>query len=104
MGYQAPQNTIDARMPDAPKAPKCPTGNTRGIGVFHPFVNCTMCGSGGQGIAGLRFRCIHCENFSACSVCEPQLSVLHSTDHVFEIMYESDYDWTGVIFPNDTPV
>merc|ERR1719277_2516519 len=61
-----------------------------------------MCGS--RGIEGPCFRCIHCESFSICSMCEPRVSAFHSADHVFEIMYESNYDWSQVSLPVDMPV
>lgn len=90
--------------PKKPNAPTSPRDNRRGLGVFHPFVNCHLCGSGGQGIKGLRFRCIHCEDVSVCTRCSLQLSKHHAADHVFEIMYESDYDWGGVRLPDGMPV
>jgi len=61
----------------------------RGRDAFHPFTDCSVCGA--QGLAGLRFRCLHCETFDVCSTCEPRLGDLHQTDHVFEILFESDF-------------
>lgn len=60
----------------------------RGREVFHPFTDCSLCGR--QGLPGLRFRCIHCEACDVCSECEPQLGNFHDSDHVFEILFESD--------------
>lgn len=77
----------------------------RGRDVFHPFVRCSLCGSAAEGIAGLRFRCIHCPSFDVCSNCEPKLGDLHDPQHVFEIMFESGCDWDSVgHFPAGTRV
>lgn len=77
----------------------------RGRGAFHPFAHCCLCGSGRQGISGLRFRCIHCEAFDVCGECEPKLGELHDPQHVFEIMFESGFDWGSVgPFPVGTRV
>eukprot|EP00747_Dinoflagellata_sp_TGD_P165554 gnl/TRDRNA2_/TRDRNA2_186968_c0_seq1.p1 gnl/TRDRNA2_/TRDRNA2_186968_c0~~gnl/TRDRNA2_/TRDRNA2_186968_c0_seq1.p1 ORF type:complete len:786 (-),score=96.66 gnl/TRDRNA2_/TRDRNA2_186968_c0_seq1:134-2455(-) len=94
-------DTHDVEMPPPPSAPARP-GSHRGNGVFHPFTTCSICC--GDGIVGLRFRCIHCEDFSVCSRCEPRLPRLHNTEHVFQIMYESDYDWSSVVLPNEMPI
>lgn len=61
----------------------------RGRQAFHPFVDCCLCGT--QGFPGLRFRCIHCPNFDVCSKCEPHLASVHEADHVFDILFESDF-------------
>lgn len=61
----------------------------RGKHVFHPFTDCCLCGA--QGFAGPRFRCIHCPNFDVCSNCEPHLANVHEADHVFDILFESDF-------------
>mmetsp|Transcript_90072 Transcript_90072/g.165273 ORF Transcript_90072/g.165273 Transcript_90072/m.165273 type:complete len:666 (-) Transcript_90072:47-2044(-) len=61
----------------------------RGRTVFHPFTDCNLCGC--SGISGLRFRCIHCPAFDVCSACEPHLANVHEPDHVFEIVFESDF-------------
>lgn len=63
----------------------------RGRTAFHPFTDCNLCGGSGQGISGLRFRCIHCPALDVCSACEPQLANMHEHDHVFEILFESDF-------------
>lgn len=59
---------------------------------FHPFAQCSLCHK--RGIAGLRFRCIHCESFNSCARCEPKLGDSHPSDHVFEVMVESSFTWT----------
>lgn len=86
------------------KRHKVPTGiadsRLRGRDVFHPFINCSLCGA--HGIKGLRFRCIHCHSFDVCSSCEPRLADIHEVDHVFEILFETDFriPW----LPRDTRV
>lgn len=102
-GDAAPYIAVAKAMPDSsgiPSKPRAPHQREiakRGVGAFHPFVDCSLCGS--KGIEGPCFRCIHCESFSICSLCEPRASTLHSADHVFEIMYESTYDWSQVPLP-----
>lgn len=91
----------DADLPSAPRAPQRPAA-VRGVGVFHPFTDCSLCRC--EGILGPLFRCLHCESFSICGLCEQRASELHSADHVFEIMYESNYDWSQVPLPIDMPV
>lgn len=66
----------------------------RGRNAFHPFTDCSLCGS--HGVAGLRFRCIHCAAFDVCGACEPKLADLHDVGHVFEVVFESDFHWGGV--------
>uniref|UniRef100_A0A7S4S3C3 Uncharacterized protein n=1 Tax=Alexandrium monilatum TaxID=311494 RepID=A0A7S4S3C3_9DINO len=76
----------------------------RGRDALHAFVDCSLCGSGGKGIRGPRFRCIHCRSFDACSECETKLAELHSPDHVFEVMFESDFEWGSLRLPRGTRV
>lgn len=88
-----------------PVAPRKPNADVpRGQGAFHPFVRCSLCGI--NGINGIRFKCVHCEGFNVCSGCEMAgLSSCHSADHVFKIMYESDFDWSAApSFPCGVPV
>eukprot|EP00931_Biecheleriopsis_adriatica_P066324 TRINITY_DN40712_c0_g1_i1.p1 TRINITY_DN40712_c0_g1~~TRINITY_DN40712_c0_g1_i1.p1 ORF type:complete len:683 (+),score=91.65 TRINITY_DN40712_c0_g1_i1:232-2049(+) len=66
----------------------------RGRKSFHAFTDCSICGQ--QGIHGIRFRCIHCESMNVCSSCEPHLGDLHDVSHVFELMFESEFDWLGL--------
>mmetsp|Transcript_8937 Transcript_8937/g.23246 ORF Transcript_8937/g.23246 Transcript_8937/m.23246 type:complete len:662 (+) Transcript_8937:75-2060(+) len=61
----------------------------RGRNAFHPFTDCALCGR--CGIDGLRFRCIHCPSFDVCPSCEPRLADVHEADHVFEVVFESDF-------------
>eukprot|EP00403_Amphidinium_massartii_P026351 CAMPEP_0178388702 /NCGR_PEP_ID=MMETSP0689_2-20121128/9731_1 /TAXON_ID=160604 /ORGANISM="Amphidinium massartii, Strain CS-259" /LENGTH=615 /DNA_ID=CAMNT_0020009117 /DNA_START=72 /DNA_END=1919 /DNA_ORIENTATION=+ len=64
--------------------------HVRGRRAFHPLSRCSFCGEGEhKGIKGLRFRCIHCEDFSVCAECEPMLAHGHEPDHVFEIHFEN---------------
>mmetsp|Transcript_44501 Transcript_44501/g.82802 ORF Transcript_44501/g.82802 Transcript_44501/m.82802 type:complete len:659 (+) Transcript_44501:63-2039(+) len=72
----------------------------RGRGAFHPFTNCSLCGK--KGLKGIRFRCIHCEKFDVCCDCEPKLGDFHKADHVFELLFESDFRCSH--FPNGTRV
>jgi len=76
----------------------------RGSGVFHPFIDCTLCGTEDAcaGIAGLRFRCLHCKDFDVCGDCEPRLGSEHNPEHVFEIMFESEFEWN--FLPKGTKV
>jgi len=76
----------------------------RGHDTLHAFVDCSLCGSRGQGIVGPRFRCVHCESFDVCKDCEPRLAELHDPSHVFEILFESDFEWGGVRLPEGTRV
>lgn len=76
----------------------------RGRQTRHVFVNCSLCGSGGDGIVGLRFRCIHCQHFSVCADCEPKLPEVHEHGHVFEIFFGADFAWEGVHLPPGTAV
>lgn len=69
--------------------PSLPSSRMRGRGVFHPFAACSLCGT--QGLAGLRFKCIHCKDFEVCSSCESRMANLHEADHVFEIFFESEF-------------
>jgi len=91
----------EADLPSAPGAPQRPAA-VRGADAFHPFADCSLCKC--EGILGPLFRCIHCESFSICVLCEERASELHNADHVFEIMYESNYDWSQVRLPIDMPV
>jgi hypothetical protein len=95
-----------AEHPSAPMAPKREYGDiVRGTGAFHPFTPCSICGDkNGDGILGLRFRCIHCKSFSVCRFCEPMLAEHHSNEHVFEVMYEADFDWNRAKLPVGMPV
>lgn len=72
----------------------------RGRSAFHPFTECQVCGA--VGMAGPRFRCLHCPSFDACRSCESSLLTEHQAGHVFEIMFESDFQWSGL--PKDTRV
>merc|ERR1712070_1166222 len=99
---------MNESQPNIPTAPEelqrspCLDGMVRGRHVYHPFVSCAVCGS--SGIEGLRFRCIHCKQFDACLSCESMLAERHDSDHIFEVMYEADFDWTRVRFPSGMPV
>lgn len=75
---------------------------TRGHRTLHAFVDCSLCGS--RGILGPRFRCLHCERFDACKDCELKLAELHDPSHVFEVMLESDFAWSGFRLPKGTCV
>mmetsp|Transcript_6043 Transcript_6043/g.14442 ORF Transcript_6043/g.14442 Transcript_6043/m.14442 type:complete len:742 (-) Transcript_6043:364-2589(-) len=70
--------------------------NCRGRDLLHAFVDCTLCGSEGKGIRGPRFRCLHCESFDVCSNCEKHLGEVHFLDHVFEILFEPDFEWGSI--------
>jgi len=83
----------------AAKMAKAKNAALGGSGVRHLLAVCSICGSGGKGILGPRFRCIHCPNFSVCSKCEPKLASQHPEGHVFEIMFEDDLDWERVQTP-----
>merc|ERR1712187_734497 len=72
----------------------------RGRSAFHPFTQCQLCHE--VGIAGPRFRCIHCANFDACGKCEELLLEQHEHGHVFEILFESDFQWSSL--PRGTKV
>lgn len=76
----------------------------KGEGVRHFFTQCTFCGSNGKCIVGPRFRCIHCPAFDCCLKCEPRLADDHPADHVFEILFECEFDWekAGVQLPLGT--
>lgn len=76
----------------------------RGRDTLHVFTDCSLCGSGGRGIRGPRFRCIHCRSFDACGMCEPKLAELHPPDHVFQVMLESDFEWGSMRLPRGTRV
>lgn len=73
----------------APQADVGVLSRLRGRNAFHPFTGCCLCGS--QCIAGPRFRCIHCPAYDVCGNCEPKLVDFHQADHVFEIVFESDF-------------
>lgn len=98
---------------DRPKASKirsmterqAQSAKLRGANSFHPFTHCSNCSLAGQGIKGLRFRCIHCENYNLCSSCEPQVGEFHDQAHVFEILFESVcFDWSSILLPSGTHV
>jgi len=76
----------------------------RGEGVNHFFTSCAICGSKGGCIVGPRFRCIHCPSFDSCFKCEPKLKKRHDKDHVFEILFECQFDWgqAGIELPAGT--
>lgn len=74
----------------------------RRCGSFHSGITCAICGS--VGFAGIRFRCIHCENFNVCHHCEPMLGYSHPSDHTFEIFRESQFDWSCFRLPSNTVV
>eukprot|EP00927_Polykrikos_kofoidii_P079257 TRINITY_DN76042_c0_g1_i1.p1 TRINITY_DN76042_c0_g1~~TRINITY_DN76042_c0_g1_i1.p1 ORF type:complete len:989 (+),score=205.67 TRINITY_DN76042_c0_g1_i1:26-2968(+) len=78
-----------------------------GQGVVHFFATCAFCGSEGEKcILGPRFRCVHCPAFDCCLQCEPRLAhgVEHDERHVFEILFESEFDWgqTSITLPSGT--
>ncbi|CAK0816565.1 unnamed protein product [Prorocentrum cordatum] len=88
----------------APRAPAhARAGAISGRGVRHLFAQCALCDSG-KCITGPRFRCVHCLNFSCCLKCEERLATEHEAGHVFEIMFEDEFDWTatGVELPSGT--
>jgi len=64
-------------------------------GLFHPGTKCDGCD---RDIYGPRLRCIHCESFNVCSECQTCLDN-HDFSHVFEIMCQVDFDWSGVFLP-----
>jgi len=76
----------------------------RGEGVHHFFTSCAICGSKGGCIVGPRFRCIHCPSFDCCFKCEPKLQKRHDKDHIFEILFECEFDWgqAGIELPPGT--
>jgi len=105
LSYSEDARSFDAATSDAPVPPRRPHPViVRGLGAFHPFASCNICGTDGDGIAGLRFRCIHCESFSVCQYCEPVLAKFHDSKHVFEVMYEPDFDWCRVQLPDNMMV
>lgn len=53
-----------------------------GAGCRHLFTRCAVCL---KMVHGLRFRCIHCEEYNLCQSCEADLHG-HPSDHVFEIL------------------
>jgi len=80
-------------------------GAISGHGVCHLFTRCALCGTDGQCIVGPRFRCVHCPSFDCCLKCEPRLLAgEHDKQHVFEILFESEFDWasTGIALPIGT--
>lgn len=79
----------EVRLEQTQQVPVAKPSRLRGRNAFHPLTGCCLCGS--ECIAGPRFRCIHCPNFDVCSVCEPKLVDWHPADHVFEILFESDF-------------
>eukprot|EP00747_Dinoflagellata_sp_TGD_P102749 gnl/TRDRNA2_/TRDRNA2_168758_c0_seq1.p1 gnl/TRDRNA2_/TRDRNA2_168758_c0~~gnl/TRDRNA2_/TRDRNA2_168758_c0_seq1.p1 ORF type:complete len:630 (-),score=104.00 gnl/TRDRNA2_/TRDRNA2_168758_c0_seq1:82-1839(-) len=91
-----------ARLPAAPAVSRA--GALSGRGVRHLFVRCSLCGSGSKCILGPRFRCVHCPSFDVCLKCEPKLAEVHQEDHVFEILFEVEFDFsqTGVVLPRGT--
>lgn len=76
----------------------------KGQGVRHFFTRCALCGSNDGCIVGPRFRCLHCPAFDCCLKCEPRLEKEHAANHVFEILFECDFDWgkAGVELPPGT--
>lgn len=76
----------------------------KGEGVRHFFSSCALCGSRGGCIVGPRFRCLHCRAFDCCLRCEPRLRRAHPRDHVFEILFECEFDWqqAGIQLPVGT--
>jgi hypothetical protein len=79
----------EVRLEQTHEMPAWAPSRLRGRHAFHPFTGCSMCGS--NCIAGPRFRCIHCPAFDVCGNCEPKLGDVHPADHVFEILFESDF-------------
>jgi len=76
----------------------------RGKETFHPSVHCDICSEPGAGLKGIRFRCVHCACFNVCSTCEPNVAASHEPSHVFDILYETDFDWSQVQLPLGTRV
>jgi len=76
----------------------------RGEGLHHFFTSCAICGSKGGCIIGPRFRCIHCPSFDCCFKCEPKLKKRHDKEHIFEILFECQFDWSqaGIELPPGT--
>mmetsp|Transcript_37102 Transcript_37102/g.65336 ORF Transcript_37102/g.65336 Transcript_37102/m.65336 type:complete len:779 (-) Transcript_37102:154-2490(-) len=76
----------------------------KGQGVRHFFTRCALCGSNDNCIVGPRFRCLHCPAFDCCLKCEPRLETEHNASHVFEILFECEFDWgqAGVQLPSGT--
>lgn len=93
------QDEAAATPAQAAKIAKAQNAALGGSGVRHLLTVCSICGSGGKGILGPRFRCIHCPNFSVCQKCEPKLASQHPEGHVFQIMFEDDLDWERVQTP-----
>lgn len=58
-----------------------------GAGCRHLSTRCAVCQNMVQ---GLRFRCIHCEDFNLCMDCERSFASsatpMHPIDHVFEVL------------------
>jgi len=84
---------LESESKEPPPQVTAEEARCRGRDVLHAFVDCSLCGSAGRGISGPRFRCLHCPSFDACGTCEPRLAELHAVDHVFEVMFESDFVW-----------
>eukprot|EP00746_Dinoflagellata_sp_MGD_P167623 gnl/MRDRNA2_/MRDRNA2_98406_c0_seq1.p1 gnl/MRDRNA2_/MRDRNA2_98406_c0~~gnl/MRDRNA2_/MRDRNA2_98406_c0_seq1.p1 ORF type:complete len:697 (+),score=123.68 gnl/MRDRNA2_/MRDRNA2_98406_c0_seq1:103-2193(+) len=79
----------EVRIEQTHQTPAAAPSRLRGRHAFHPFTACCLCGS--DCISGVRFRCIHCPAFDVCGSCEPKLVDVHPADHVFEILFESDF-------------
>lgn len=99
----APRYEVKVESRELPKI-KTEEIRCRGHGTLHAFIDCSLCGSGGRGILGPRFRCLHCEAFDVCKDCEPRLAAAHDPSHVFEVMLESDFGWGGIRLPKGTRV
>ncbi|KAG8200218.1 hypothetical protein JTE90_024997 [Oedothorax gibbosus] len=71
-----------------PKTPEAPTGGqTNGDGVRHRLVTCDGCD---KDIFGPRYKCLQCENFDLCSVCNS------ANKH-------SEHDMIKLVKPSDVP-
>jgi len=90
---------VGATPAQAAKLARAKVAALGGSGVRHLLTVCSICGSGGRGILGPRFRCIQCEDYSVCQKCEPKLAAEHPSGHVFEIMFEDDLNWKRVESP-----
>lgn len=74
----------------------------RGRDVFHPFVACNLCDR--RGFWGPRFQCLHCRDFDVCRDCAPLLAGCHASNHIFDIMFESDLTTRCPWLPDGTLV
>lgn len=91
-------------VPEARPLPRLDVEQVRlkGAHLQHPFSRCTRCA--GE-IVGPRLRCMHCPSFDLCATCDADAGTSkHPSDHVFEIIFEREYDLRAGCLPVGTPV